>query len=86
MKPTSEYYNQSYRMLMFDELWEYEDTIKELNECLSENPNTNGFNNLGVAQFEIGELENAIKNLDLAIKLNNKNGIAYINRAELNAK
>jgi len=71
---------------MFDELWEYEDTIKELKECLIENPNSNGFNNLGVAHFEIGELENALKNFNLAIELNSENGIAYINRAELNAE
>ena len=73
-------------MLLFDELWEYEDTIKELDRCLTENPNSNGFNNLGVAYYEIGEVENAIKNLDLAVKLNGKNGIAYINRAEINTK
>lgn len=73
-------------MLMFDEIWEYKDIIKELNNCLAEKPNSNGFNNLGIAHFEIGELEDAIKNIDLAIELNNKNGIAYINRAELNIK
>lgn len=86
MRPTTELYNQSFRILFFDEMWEYEQTISELNEKLKIDKNSNAFNNLGVAHFEIGQFKQALENLDLAIQLNEKNGIAYANRAELNKK
>ena len=73
-------------MLMLDELWEYEDVIKDLNVCLMHNANSNGFNNLGLAHFEIGEIEKAFNSFSLAIKTDELNTIAYINRAELNTK
>ena len=86
MKPTSDLYNKSLRVLFFDEMWEYEQTISELNEKLKTEKNSNAYNNLGVAHFEIGQFEEALKNLDLSIKLNEQNRIAYVNRAELNKK
>ena len=49
----TELYNKSFRILFFDEMWEYEKTISELNEKLKTEKNTNAFNNLGVAHFEI---------------------------------
>ena len=86
MKPTSELYNKSFRILFFDEMWEYEKTISELNEKLKTEKNSNAYNNLGVAHFEIGQLEKGIENLNLAIEFDNLNSIAYSNRAELNKK
>ena len=86
MKPISELYNQSFRILFFDEMWEYEITISELNEKLKTEKNSNAYNNLGVAHFEIGQLEKGFENLNLEIEFNKRNSIAYLNRAELNKK
>lgn len=86
MKPTTELYNESFRILFFDGMWEYEQTIAELSEKLKVEKNSNAYNNLGVAYFEIGQLEKGINNLNLAIELDNQNSIAYSNRAELNKK
>lgn len=86
MKPTSELYKQSFRLLFYDEIWEYEQIISELSKKLKLDKNSNAFNNLGVAYFEIGEFENAFENLNSAIELNKKNAVAYINRADLNKK
>ncbi len=86
MKIKSEYYLQSYRVLMLDDLSEYKEVIDELNEYLKSNPNSNGFNNLGLAHFEIGEKTKALVNFSLAIKIDKLNTSAYLNRAELNTK
>lgn len=86
MKQIEELHNKSFRLLFYDEMSEYDQTIASLKEDLSETKNSNGFNNLGVAYFEIGEYEKAIDALNKAIELNSSNDIAYINRAELNKK
>ena len=41
---------------------------------------------MGIAHFEIGQFEEALRNLDLAIQMNGQNGIAYANRAALKEK
>ena len=86
MKTTSELLNKSYRILFYDQETEYEETIAILNKKLETDKNSNAFNNLGVAYFEIGEFEKAFENLTMAISLNGENGVAFINRAELNKK
>jgi len=86
MRTISEYYIESYRILFFDEMSDYEKVIAELTEKLKGEQNSHGYNNLGVAHYEIGELDKALENFNLAIELNSENGIAYINRAFLNEK
>lgn len=86
MKPIAELYSKSFRILFFDELSDYKQTISDLTEKLETKKNTNAYNNLGIAYFEIGQYEEALTNLNASIELNDKNGIAYINRAELYKK
>ena len=86
MRTISEYYIESYRILFFDEMSEYEKVISELAEKLKVEQNSHGYNNLGVAHYEIGEFDKALENLNLAIEMNRENGVAFINRAFLNEK
>lgn len=86
MKPISELYTKSYRILFYDDLSDYTQTILELEKKLKTVKNSNAYNNLGIAHFEIGKFEEALINFDLAIGMNDKNDVAYANRAELNQK
>ena len=83
MKLISELYNKSFRILFFDELSDYEETISVLTIKLETEKNSNAYTNLGIAHFEIGQFEEALTNFNSAIELNSKNEIAYANRAEL---
>ncbi|AFM02779.1 tetratricopeptide repeat protein [Bernardetia litoralis DSM 6794] len=86
MKNTYKYYIKSFGALWLDEEEEYEELISELKEKLKLEKNSNGYNNLGLAQLEMGYREESLINLNQAIKLNPSNSIAYYNRAELNKK
>jgi len=86
MKNTYQYYRESFGALWLDEEEEYEELISELKQKLKSEENSNGYNNLGLAQLEMGYRDESLINLNQAIKLNPSNSIAYYNRAELNKK
>ena len=82
----NEYNSKSYRSLYFDERKDYKDFIDQLTQHLQQHPNTHGYNNLGVAFYEIGKRSEALDYLSHAIQLDHTNEIAYFNRGELHQK
>ena len=84
MMDNYKYYRESYGALWYDDEEAYEEVIAELKQKLKSEENSNGYNNLGLAQLEMGYRDESLINLNKAIELNPRNDLAYMNRAELN--
>lgn|SRR5262249_8708917 len=75
---------ESFRMLLYDELEEYESTIQMLTEHLVRNPSDGiAYNNRGVAYSEIGEGEKALLDFEKAIELSPGDAMPFLNRGDL---
>lgn len=69
---------------MFDELEDYEHIIQNLSQFLISNPtNSAAFNNRGVAYWEIGRIENALKDFESAILVNPNDAIPLVNKGDI---
>lgn len=78
---------KSYRVLMYDEPEDYNSAIAYLTDVTDQQrANTHVFNNLGVAHFEIGELDSAAINFAAAIRESETNAVVYANLARLDDK
>jgi len=75
---------KSYRILLYDELEEYESAIEVLTQHLARNP-TDGiaYNNRGLACSEIGRGEEALLDLERAIEFSSGDPIPFVNRGNL---
>jgi tetratricopeptide (TPR) repeat protein len=75
---------RSYRVLLFDELEEYESAIAMLSEHLRANPMDGvAYNNRGLAYAEIGRGEQALLDFENAIRFSREDPIPYVNRGDL---
>lgn len=75
---------QAYRVLMYDELDEYEEIIQELAQYLCLHPeNVNAHNNIGVAYGEVRQIESAHQAFDRAIKEDPGEPIPFVNKGDL---
>ncbi|HEY2820640.1 MAG TPA: tetratricopeptide repeat protein [Candidatus Acidoferrum sp.] len=77
----------SYRILFFDEMEEYQSTIRSLTEYLKANPqNGIAYNNRGVAYSEIGQGEEALSDFEKAMEFSPDDPNPYMNRGDLYAR
>ena len=75
---------KSLRVLLFDEIEEYQSVIAALNEHLAANPRDGvAYNNRGLANSEMGHADEAFKDFAEAIKHAPDDPISYMNRGDL---
>jgi len=78
------YFNKYYGAFFYDELEEYQTAIEELTEYVEINKqNPFAYNNRGVALWEIGKREDAIKDFERAIELSSNDSQPYLNLGHL---
>lgn len=78
---------KSYALLIYDELEEYSWAIARLTDAIEQGRgNTHAYNNRGVAQFEIGENDEAQKDYEAAASESPANAVAFANLARLAEK
>ncbi|MEQ8302706.1 MAG: tetratricopeptide repeat protein [Cyclobacteriaceae bacterium] len=73
----------SFRVLMYDEMEQYTNAINALANILANQSNTHGYNNLGIAYFEIGDYKMAFQCFNESLQIDPKNEVAFINRGHL---
>lgn len=65
--------NKCYAVLLYDELWEYEEEIAELSKVVADDPtNVYAWHNRGLANWEIGNAVAARRDLTKAASLNHR--------------
>src|SRR4051812_35424236 len=73
-----------WRVMLFDDLQEYQSVIASLNEHLASHPRDGiAYNNRGLAHSEIGEAADALRDFMEAIKCAPADPIPYMNRGDL---
>lgn len=80
----NELLTRSFRVLLFDEIEEYEEAIAQITEHLKSNQsNACAFNNRGLAYSETGRGEEALRDFAKAIACSTTDPIPYVNRGDL---
>jgi len=75
---------KSLRVLLFDEMEEYQSVIAALNEHLTANPRDGvAYNNRGLAESEMGQANEALHDFAKAIECAPKDAVPYMNRGDL---
>lgn len=76
--------SKSWRVLLFDEIEEYQSVIQALNEHLATHPHDGvAYNNRGLAHSEMGETELALHDFEKAIAFVSDDPVPYMNRGDL---
>lgn len=76
--------SKSLRVLLFDELEEYQSVIDTLNGHLTTHPKDGiAYNNRGLIHSEIGEAQEAFRDLNRAIECDPNDPVPYMNRGDL---
>ena len=68
---------------MYDEMEQYISAINVLACAMANDSNSHGYNNLGIAYFEIGDYKMALQSFNKSLLIDSRNEVAFINRGLL---